>query len=76
LRPADVEKHLLRIVERMEQGEETIIDPAGVPTARVVPVTGRVDRAAVGSLGQVDLSDEWDSLRTNAEIAADFGLEE
>jgi hypothetical protein len=41
----------------------------------VVPLVRRVNRAAVGSLaGQVDLSQDWDSPETNAEIAADFGI--
>jgi hypothetical protein len=35
----------------------------------------RVDRTAIGSLaGQIDLSGDWDSPGTNAEIAADFGM--
>jgi hypothetical protein len=40
-----------------------------------VPLVRRVNRTAVGSLaGQVDLSGDWDSPQTNAEIAAGFGL--
>jgi hypothetical protein len=35
----------------------------------------RVDRTAIGSLaGQLDLTGDWDSPATNAEIAADFGI--
>jgi len=71
----DAKTHLSRIIERVEQGEEIVIDRAGVPVARVVPLVRRVNRTAVGSLaGQVDLSGDWDSPDTNAEIAADFGL--
>ena len=52
-----------------------IIDRAGTPLARVVPLVRRVDRTAIGSLaGQVDLSGDWDFPQTNAEIAADFGI--
>ncbi|MGC4808111.1 hypothetical protein [Micromonospora sp. DT233] len=48
---------------------------SGVPLAGVVPLADRVGRTAVGSLaGQVDLSGDWDSARSNAEVAADFGL--
>jgi prevent-host-death family protein len=73
----DAKTHLSRIIERVERGEEIVIDRAGVPVARVVPLVRRVNRTAVGSLaGQVDLSGDWDSPRTNAEIAADFGLGE
>ena len=71
----DAKAHLARIIERVERGEEVIIDRAGVPVAKVVPLVRRVNRTAIGSLaGQVDLSGDWDSPQTNAEIAADFGL--
>ncbi len=71
----DAKTHLSRIIERVERGEEIIIDRAGTPVAKIVPLVRRVDRAAVGSLaGQIDLSGEWDSPETNAEIAADFGV--
>ena len=71
----DAKTHLSRIIERVERGEEIIIDRAGIPVAKVVPLARRVNRTAVGSLaGQVDLSGDWDSPQTNAEIAADFGI--
>ena len=73
----EAKTHLSRIIERVERGEEVIIDRAGVPVAKVVPLVRRVNRTAIGSLaGQVDLSGDWDSPQTNAEIAADFGLAE
>ena len=73
----DAKTHLSRIIERVERGEEIVIDRAGIPVARVVPLVRRVNRTAVGSLaGKLDLSGDWDSPRTNAEIAADFGLGE
>ena len=73
----DAKTHLSRIIERVERGEEIIIDRAGTPVARIVPLVFRVNRTAVGSLaGQVDLSRDWDSPQTNAEIAADFGVGE
>jgi prevent-host-death family protein len=71
----DAKTHLSRIIERVERGEEIIIDRAGTPVAKVVPLVRRVNRTAVGSLsGQLDLSGDWDSPQTNAEIAADFGI--
>jgi prevent-host-death family protein len=71
----DAKTHLSRIIERVERGEEIIIDRAGTPVAKIVPLVRRVDRTAVGSLaGQLDLSGDWDSSQTNAEIAADFGI--
>jgi prevent-host-death family protein len=71
----DAKTHLSRIIERVQRGEEIIIDRAGTPVAKIVPLVRRVDRTAIGSLaGQLDLSGDWDSPETNAEIAADFGL--
>lgn len=71
----DAKTQLSRIIERVERGEEVIIDRAGTPVAKVVPLTSRVNRATIGSLaGQLDLSGDWDSPQTNDEIAADFGI--
>ena len=71
----DAKTHLSRIIERVERGEEVIIDRAGTPVAKIIPFARRVNRRAVGSLaGQLDLSGDWDSPQTNAEIAADFGI--
>jgi prevent-host-death family protein len=73
----DAKTHLSRIIERVERGEEIIIDRAGTPVARVVPLVRQTNRTAIGSLaGQVDLSSDWDSPQTNAEIATDFGVGE
>ena len=73
----EAKTHLSRIIERVERGEEIIIDRAGTPVARIVPLVRRVNRAAIGSLaGQLDLSGDWDSASTNAGIAADFGIGE
>jgi prevent-host-death family protein len=73
----DAKTHLSRIIERVLHGEEIVIDRAGIPVAKVVPLVRRANRTAIGSLaGQVDLSGDWDSPRTNAEIAADFGMGE
>jgi prevent-host-death family protein len=71
----DAKTHLSRIIERVEGGEEVIIDRAGTPVAKIIPLVRRANRTSVGSLaGQLDLSGGWDSPRTNAEIAADFGV--
>jgi prevent-host-death family protein len=71
----DAKTHLSRIIERVERGEEVIIDRAGTPVAKIIPLVRRVNRTAVGSLaGRLDLSGDWDSPQTNAEIAADFGI--
>jgi prevent-host-death family protein len=71
----DAKTHLSRIIERVQRGEEIIIDRAGTPVAKIIPLRRAVNRTAVGSLaGQINLADDWDSPETNAEIAADFGL--
>lgn len=71
----DAKTHLSRIIERVERGEEIVIDRAGTPVAKIIPLVRRVNRTAIGSLaGQLDLSGDWDTPETNAEIAADFGL--
>ncbi len=71
----DAKTHLSHIIERVARGGEIIIDRAGTPVARVIPLVRRTNRTAIGSLaGQVDLSGDWDSPQTNAEIAADFGV--
>jgi prevent-host-death family protein len=71
----EAKTHLSRIIERVERGEEIVIDRAGTPVARIIPFVRRINRAAVGSLaGHIDLSGDWDSPETNAEIAADFGV--
>jgi prevent-host-death family protein len=71
----EAKTHLSRIIDRVERGEEVIIDRAGTPVAKIVPLVRRVNRTSVGSLaGQLDLTGDWDSPQTNAEIAADFGI--
>jgi prevent-host-death family protein len=71
----DAKTHLSRIIERVEGGEEVIIDRAGTPVAKIIPLVRRVNRTSVGSLaGRLDLSGDWDSPQTNAEIADDFGI--
>jgi prevent-host-death family protein len=62
----DAKTHLSRIIERVERGEEIIIDRAGIPVAKVVPLVRCVNRTAIGSVaGQVDLSGDWASPQTS-----------
>ena len=46
----DAKTNLSRIIERVEHGEEIIISRAGRPVAKVIPLAGRVQRSARGSL--------------------------
>ncbi|MFD3706374.1 type II toxin-antitoxin system Phd/YefM family antitoxin [Nocardia sp. NPDC058658] len=69
----DAKTNLSRIIERVEQGEEIVISRAGTPVAKVVPLSRRVNRTGRGSLrGRLELSADWDSPETNADIARDF----
>jgi prevent-host-death family protein len=71
----DAKTNLSRIIERVEQGEEIIISRAGNPVAKVVPLTGRLQRRGRGSLrGKLVLAEDWDSDAVNEAIAADFGM--
>jgi prevent-host-death family protein len=69
----DAKENWLRIIERVESGEEIIIARAGHPVAIVVPPTGRVTRTARGSLrGGLVAAGDWDSPTANQAIADDF----
>lgn len=71
----DAKTNLSRIIERVEHGEEIIISRAGHPVAKVVPLTGRVDRKGRGSLrGKLVVAADWDSDEVNDAIASDFGM--
>jgi prevent-host-death family protein len=71
----DAKTNLSRIIERVEHGEEIIISRAGNPVAKVIPLTGRVQRSGRGSLrGTLQLAQDWDSDSVNESIAADFGM--
>jgi hypothetical protein len=62
-------------MDRVESGEEVIIEHDEGATAKIMPVVGRVNRTAIGSLAdQLDLSGGWDSTETNVDISADFGV--
>ena len=69
----DAKTQLSRIIERVERGEEIILNRAGTPVAKVVPLPRTVRRRGRGSLrGQVTLSPDWDSSGVNDGIAVDF----
>ena len=70
----DPEINLSRIVDRVEHGEEIIIDRAGAPVAKVIPLKPRVNRTGRGSLVGLTMSDDWNSREVNDSIARDFGL--
>jgi len=70
----DAKTQLSRIIERVEQGEEVVISRAGTPVAKVVPLTGTVNRRGRGMLrGRLRKAEDWDSAEVNESIADDFG---
>ncbi|CAM2905959.1 type II toxin-antitoxin system Phd/YefM family antitoxin [Skermania piniformis] len=69
----EAKTHLSRILERVEQGEEIVINRAGTPVAKVVPAAGTVRRRGRGMLrGRLRLAEDWDAAEVNAAIANDF----
>ena len=64
--------HLSRLVERAEQGEETIIARYGKPVARLVPYRGEQPRRVPGAWrGRVRILPGFDEM--DEEIARLFG---
>lgn len=72
----EAKTQLSRIIDRVERGEQVVINRAGRPVAKVIPFPTKVRRRGRGSLaGRIELVDDWDSPTVNAEIARDFGWE-
>ena len=71
----DAKTNLSRIIDRVERGEEIIISRAGIPVAKVIPLSPRANRSGRGSLaGRLVLTDDWDAPEVNEAIAHDFGF--
>jgi prevent-host-death family protein len=60
----EAKTHLSRLVERAEQGEETIIARAGKPAARLVPLAvEQPKKRRLGLLeGQFNVPDDFDTI--------------
>jgi prevent-host-death family protein len=58
----EAKTHLSRLLERVERGEEIVIARAGVPVARLVPMTGATPkRRPLGrDKGKIWMSDDFD----------------
>jgi prevent-host-death family protein len=70
----DVKTDLSRIIGRVEHGEEIVICRAGIPVAKLVPLTRPAARQARGSLrGRLVMAPDWDADEVNEAIARDFG---
>ena len=52
--------HLLRLLARVEAGEEIVIARDGTPIARLVPFEPRVERASGAWKGWIDVAADFD----------------
>jgi prevent-host-death family protein len=69
----EAKTQLSRLVARVAEGEEIVIARAGKPVARIVPYNKHPVRRQPGGLkGLLELSEDWDSPETNAEIVTMF----
>ena len=65
--------HLSRLVERAENGEETVIARNGRPVARLVPYSEERKPRVPGALrGQIEILPGFDEV--DEEIAREFGM--
>lgn len=57
----EAKTHLSRLLARVREGEEVVIAKAGVPVARLVPVTQRPARRVPGSAaGLIEIMPDFD----------------
>jgi prevent-host-death family protein len=73
----EAKTHLSRLVERVEAGEDVVIQRNGKPVARLVPVTEEPrSLASVRGIwrGRLQLAEDFDELPQD--IAAAFGVDE
>lgn len=63
----EAKKRFLRLLARVEAGEEIVIARAGTPVARLIPVKFHgSDRRPGTALGQVKLSADFEATLPNA----------
>ncbi len=73
----EAKTHLSRLVERVEAGEDVVIQRNGKPVARLVPVTEEPrSLTSVRGIwhGRMQIADDFDELP--GDIAAAFGADE
>jgi prevent-host-death family protein len=69
----DAKTHFSRILEQVATGEEVVINKAGEPVAKVVPLHPKVQRTGRGSLrGRIHIADDFDELPDDLSEA--FGM--
>ena len=57
----EAKTHLSRLLEKVEEGEEVVIARAGVPVARLVPVSPPSQRELGFEHGRVFIADDFDA---------------
>lgn len=67
----DAKTHLSRLLRRVAAGEEIVIARAGVPVARLVPVTGRPERRFGIDRGVFEVPEDFDAPLPDA-VLRDF----
>lgn len=67
----DAKTHLSRLLRRVAAGEEIVIARAGVPVARLVPVTGRPERRFGTDRGLFEVPEDFDAPLPDA-VLRDF----
>ena len=71
----EAKTHLSRLVERVEAGEEIVLNRAGKPVARLVPVRPATGSRVPGALrGRIRIADDFDAPLP-ADMAAAFAGE-
>ena len=74
----EAKTHLSRYAKRVKAGETILLCDRNVPFAELRPLSGPPPSGRPRPLGmdagQVDLGNDWDSVDTNREVAALFGL--
>lgn len=69
----EAKTHFSRLLERVERGEEIVINRSGHPVAKVIPLPSRANRVSFGTFAEsLTLDDDWDSPESNAQLAADW----
>ena len=64
----EAKTHLSRLLEKVEEGEEVVIARAGVPVARLVPVSPPSQRELGFERGRVFIADDFDAPLPHDEL--------
>jgi len=71
---SEVKAELSALIDAVGQGQEVVIDKAGVPVAKLVSYTGAAQKRTPGALkGKIVIHEGFDELPPD--IASAFGIE-